>query len=79
MNKPVRSNDEQEVMSREPLSEDLMIRTARGDEGAFEILVNRHQTSVLNLTYLSFHRGQDACKRPGPGSVYTGLEISQKL
>jgi RNA polymerase sigma-70 factor (ECF subfamily) len=32
-------------------SEDLMIRIAKGDEGAFEILVNRHQTSILNLVY----------------------------
>ena len=32
-------------------SEDLMARIARGDNDAFEILVNRHQTSVLNLVY----------------------------
>jgi RNA polymerase sigma-70 factor (ECF subfamily) len=32
-------------------SEDLMARIARGDDDAFEILVNRHQTSVLNLIY----------------------------
>ena len=32
-------------------SEELMARIARGDEDAFEILVNRHQTSVLNLVY----------------------------
>jgi len=32
-------------------SEDLMARIAEGDEDAFEILVNRHQTSVLNLIY----------------------------
>jgi RNA polymerase sigma-70 factor (ECF subfamily) len=32
-------------------SEHLMARIAKGDEGAFEILVNRHQTSVLNLIY----------------------------
>jgi RNA polymerase sigma-70 factor (ECF subfamily) len=32
-------------------SEELMIRIAEGDEDAFEILVNRHQTSVLNLIY----------------------------
>ncbi len=51
MNKTVRSNNEQEAMSREPSSEDLMIRTARGDEVTFEILVNRHQNSVLNLIY----------------------------
>jgi RNA polymerase sigma-70 factor (ECF subfamily) len=32
-------------------SEELMARIAEGDEDAFEILVNRHQTSVLNLVY----------------------------
>jgi RNA polymerase sigma-70 factor (ECF subfamily) len=32
-------------------SEDLMARIAEGDEDAFEILVNRYQTSVLNLIY----------------------------
>jgi RNA polymerase sigma-70 factor, ECF subfamily len=32
-------------------SEDLMARIAEGDDHAFEILVNRHQTSVLNLIY----------------------------
>jgi RNA polymerase sigma-70 factor (ECF subfamily) len=32
-------------------SEDLMARIAKGDEDAFEILVNRHQASVLNLIY----------------------------
>ncbi len=34
-----------------PPSEDLMARIAKGDEGAFETLVNRHQTSILNLIY----------------------------
>jgi len=34
-----------------PPSEELMARIAMGDEDAFEILVNRHQTSVLNLVY----------------------------
>jgi len=38
-------------MAREPSSEDLMARIAKGDDDAFEILVNRHQTSVLNLIY----------------------------
>ena len=28
-----------------------MARIAEGDEDAFEILVNRHQTSILNLIY----------------------------
>jgi RNA polymerase sigma-70 factor (ECF subfamily) len=32
-------------------SKDLMARIAKGDDHAFEILVNRHQTSVLNLIY----------------------------
>jgi len=32
-------------------SEDLMAKTAEGDEYAFEVLVGRHQTSVLNLIY----------------------------
>ena len=38
-------------MDRELSSEDLMARIAKGDDDAFEILVNRHQTSVLNLIY----------------------------
>jgi RNA polymerase sigma-70 factor (ECF subfamily) len=38
-------------MSKEIPSEDLMTRIAEGDEYAFEILVGRHQTAVLNLTY----------------------------
>ena len=45
---------EQEVnrtMNKELSSEDLMARIAKGDEDAFEILVNRHQISVLNLIY----------------------------
>lgn len=32
-------------------SEELAARVAEGDEYAFQILVNRHQTSVLNLIY----------------------------
>ena len=32
-------------------SEDLMARIAKGEDEAFEILVNRHQTPVLNLIY----------------------------
>ena len=32
-------------------SEDLLAKTAEGDELAFEILVQKHQTSVLNLIY----------------------------
>jgi len=32
-------------------SEDLMTRIAKGDDSAFEILVDRHQASVLNLIY----------------------------
>ena len=38
-------------MDREPSSEDLMARIVKGDAEAFEILVNRHQTAVLNLIY----------------------------
>jgi RNA polymerase sigma-70 factor (ECF subfamily) len=38
-------------MDKEIPSEDLMARIAKGDADAFEILVNRHQTSVLNLIY----------------------------
>jgi RNA polymerase sigma-70 factor (ECF subfamily) len=34
-----------------PSSEDLMAGIAKGDDDAFEILVNRHQTSILNLIY----------------------------
>jgi RNA polymerase sigma-70 factor (ECF subfamily) len=32
-------------------SEDLMARVAKGDDEAFEILVTRHQTPILNLIY----------------------------
>jgi RNA polymerase sigma-70 factor (ECF subfamily) len=32
-------------------SEELIARVAEGDEYAFQILVNRHQTPVLNLIY----------------------------
>jgi RNA polymerase sigma-70 factor (ECF subfamily) len=32
-------------------SEALMVRIAEGNEEAFEILVNRHQASILNLIY----------------------------
>jgi RNA polymerase sigma-70 factor (ECF subfamily) len=38
-------------MDKEIPSEDLMTRIAEGDDYAFEILVHRHQTSVLNLVY----------------------------
>lgn len=38
-------------MDIEISSEDLMARIAEGDNDAFEILVRRHQTSVLNLIY----------------------------
>jgi RNA polymerase sigma-70 factor (ECF subfamily) len=38
-------------MDNIPPSEDLMARIVKGDNDAFEILVNRHQTSVLNLIY----------------------------
>jgi len=45
---------EQEVnrtMNKELSSEDLMARIAKGDDDAFELLVHRHQTSVLNFIY----------------------------
>jgi len=38
-------------MDKTTSSEDLMVRIAEGDDDAFEILVNRHQTPVLNLVY----------------------------
>jgi RNA polymerase sigma-70 factor (ECF subfamily) len=38
-------------MDEQISSEELMARVAKGDEDAFEILANRHQTSVLNLIY----------------------------
>ena len=38
-------------MNEQTPSEELMPRIAEGDEDAFEILVNRHQTFVLNLIY----------------------------
>ena len=51
MDNGVRSKNEQRAIDREPSSEDLMVKTARGDESAFETLVLRHQTSVLNFIY----------------------------
>jgi RNA polymerase sigma-70 factor (ECF subfamily) len=39
------------TMDNIPSSEELMARIAEGDDEAFEILVNHHQTSVLNLIY----------------------------
>jgi RNA polymerase sigma-70 factor, ECF subfamily len=47
----VRPQSDREVMDQELSSEDLMGRIAEKDEHAFEILVLRHQASVLNLTY----------------------------
>jgi len=38
-------------MDKQIPSEELMARIAEGDEDVFEILVNRHQTSILNLIY----------------------------
>jgi len=38
-------------MDKQTPSEELMTRVAEGDECAFQILVNRHQASVLNLIY----------------------------
>jgi RNA polymerase sigma-70 factor (ECF subfamily) len=38
-------------MDEQISSEELMARIAKGDDDAFEILVNRHQSSVSNLIY----------------------------
>ena len=38
-------------MDKEIPSEDLMARITEGDEYAFELLVGRHQSSILNLIY----------------------------
>ena len=38
-------------MDKEIPSEELMARVAGGNQEAFEMLVNRRQTSVLNLIY----------------------------
>jgi len=43
--------EKKKIMDSPLPSEELMARIAKGDEDAFEILVNRHQTSVLNLIY----------------------------
>jgi RNA polymerase sigma-70 factor, ECF subfamily len=40
-----------QVTEKTESSENLMARVASGDDEAFEILVNRHQTSILNLIY----------------------------
>jgi RNA polymerase sigma-70 factor (ECF subfamily) len=41
----------EETMNNALSSEELMARVGKGDNEAFEILVARHQTSVLNLIY----------------------------
>jgi RNA polymerase sigma-70 factor (ECF subfamily) len=38
-------------MDKQIPSEDLMARIAEGDQDVFEVLVDRHQTSILNLIY----------------------------
>jgi RNA polymerase sigma-70 factor (ECF subfamily) len=38
-------------LQKQTPSEELLARVAAGDETAFQILVNRHQTPVLNLIY----------------------------
>jgi RNA polymerase sigma-70 factor (ECF subfamily) len=38
-------------MAKELSSEELMVRIAKGDEAAFQTLVERHQSAMLNLTY----------------------------
>jgi RNA polymerase sigma-70 factor (ECF subfamily) len=47
----VRPKNGQEAVDQESSSEDLMARVGEGDENAFEILVHRHQASVLNFIY----------------------------
>ena len=39
------------IMENKASSEDLMAQVAHGDEFAFELLVRRHEISVLNLIY----------------------------
>jgi len=41
----------QDLVGKMVSSEDLMAQVAEGDEYAFEVLVRRHQTSILNLIY----------------------------
>ena len=38
-------------MDKQTSSEELMARVAEGDDIAFQTLVNRHQTSILNIIY----------------------------
>ena len=38
-------------MNKQIQNEELMFRVAEGDESAFQILVERHQASLLNLIY----------------------------
>jgi len=38
-------------MDKQLPNEELMVKIAKGDEYAFQILVERHQTSLLNLIY----------------------------
>jgi len=47
----VRPKNGQDAVDQESSSENLMARVAEGDEDAFEALVLRHQTSVLNFIY----------------------------
>ena len=41
----------QDLVGKTVSSEDLMAQVAEGDEYAFEILVRRHETPILNLIY----------------------------
>ena len=66
-------------MDKEIPSEDLMARIAKGDADAFETLVNRHQTSILNLIYRFIGDRTQAKDQGFKGSVYTGLAISQNV
>ena len=38
-------------MDKQLPNEELMARIAKGDESAFQILVERHQASLLNMIY----------------------------
>ena len=78
MDSEVRSKSDQEAMDWEPSSEDLTVKTARGDEIAFKALVNRHQTSILNLIY-RFIGDRPKGSRSGSRSFPAGLAGGQKL
>ena len=67
-----------ESMDKQSSDEELMARIAKGDEYAFQILVERHQTLVLNLIY-RFIGDRYEVSRPGPGGFSACLAGSQEL